>query len=75
MADVHPGENIGEVPMGIRWGCHILFLFDLALLRLRNVIVALAFGEAWKAGSWVNEVGEDLVYDFDRQCLEAAVWG
>ena len=41
--------------------------FDVGFCLGGEVVRGLGFGEAGEVGAWVDEVGEDLVEDFDGE--------
>jgi hypothetical protein len=71
MTDSGPGKDVSIGPAGIRRCRQVLGIFDPPLLCFGKVKVALTLGEAWEAGSGVDEVREDVIYDLYRQVLKA----
>lgn len=66
-------EDVGGPAVCVGGGGEVFAVFDLELGLAGEVVGALGFGEAGEAGAGVDEVGEDVVGDFDRERVEGGL--
>jgi hypothetical protein len=75
MAQGVEAEDVGGPAVDVRDGGKVLAVLDLELGLAGEVVGALGFGEAGEARAGVDEVGEDLVDDFDGEGFKVAGCG
>lgn len=65
-------EDIGSPAMTVCTLGQVFFVLDAPLLLLRYVVSTLSLSETRQPTAWVDEVGQYLVHDLDRQRFQLA---
>jgi hypothetical protein len=64
-------EEIGGPAIAVCRSSQILAFLDGRSCTRAELARALSLGKPWQTRPWVRQVGEDVVDDFNWQCLEA----